>query len=139
MTIKTVAYSKTYPIANLGVWEKIYLEATINEGEDVRQCLYDLKKQVENFHYESNEAAEKQKEAEEKPSLTKVADLIKEINFCKDAATLEKTYVYIAKTDADIQAAYDKKMDEFGKAEAKFLIEAYIVPKKGNFPDKQLK
>lgn len=114
MTIIKIAYSKTYPITHLGSWEKILLEAQLIAGEDVRQSLYDLKKQVENFHYESNKAAEKQigttiKDVPEQPTLTKVADLIKEIRFCKDVGVLEKTYKYIAQSDPDVKDAYDKQ------------------------------
>ncbi len=103
-------FSKTFPTGQY--FEKIFLEAEIIEGDNVRNVLYDLKKQIEQFHYESNKAAEKQKEVikeEEKLTLTSVADLIKEINFCKTVKHLED-YKYAVQKDIDLQAAYDKKL-----------------------------
>ena len=58
MKIIKAAFSKTFPITQY--YEKIYLEAELNDGDDARQVLYDLKKQVNTFFYESNAAAEKQ-------------------------------------------------------------------------------
>lgn len=108
MIIRKAAYTKTYPIANLGVWEKIYIEADINEGEDVRQCLYDLKKQVENFHYESNKAAEKQMgtQVDVEP---KVGNIINDIKSCKSIKVLE-SYQMLVKNKPDLQAAYDEQL-----------------------------
>jgi hypothetical protein len=127
-----IGYIETFPLLGKDRWQKIPLEnevdvnipldATDEEIEEVmkkvRRIQYALKKQVQSFFYESNAAAEKQMgtqvvDAVEKITITQVADLIKEINFCKDAATLEKTYKIIAKTDPDLQDAYDKKLKSF--------------------------
>ena len=61
MKITKIGYSKTYQIG-LANFEKLWLEAEVSETDDIRQCQYALKKQVESFHYESNKAAEKQQE-----------------------------------------------------------------------------
>lgn len=118
--VTKVFYFKTFPIPNLGVWEKIGVEAELEIGEDARKALYDCKKTVENFHYENNKADEKKKEVvtsiitydEKIPStLTQVASIIKDINTCQELKVLE-SYRLIAKSDPDIQDAYNKKLRE---------------------------
>lgn len=127
MRIVKAMFSKTFPI---GIYfEKIFLEAELTDQDDVRKCLYDLKRQVENFHFESNKADEKKIEKEKvveetKLPLTKVVDLIKEINFCKDYSVLEKTHKYIASTDTDLQIAYDKRLEELKQNTIKSIMDA---------------
>lgn len=92
---------------------KLGFEVEIDEEHDnVRDCYYQLKRKSEELFYESKGADEKQKKQEEEkpPTLTKVVDIIKEINFCKDAETLVRVYKYAAKVDPDSEAAYNKKL-----------------------------
>lgn len=57
-----VGYSKTFPHPSTGQWEKIWAEEENFTGtiEEARKVWYAIKREVENFHYESNKAAEKQ-------------------------------------------------------------------------------
>lgn len=112
MTIVKIAYSKTYPITNLGAWEKILLEAQLIAGEDVRQCLYDLKKQVENFHYESNKSAEKQLGvAAMQGTVERGMSLEEQIKTVTDPKVLE-SYRLLVKNNPDLEQTYLNKLKE---------------------------
>ncbi len=54
MKIEKVFFFKTYPNPITGNWEKVGVEGSLQPGEDARSALYEAKKTVENFHYESN-------------------------------------------------------------------------------------
>lgn len=137
MKTTKVSYTKTYPIPSTGVWEKIFVEAELEPGDDARFCLYNCKKIVENFHFESNKADEKKANGNvgefkieyvstdiEKPStLSKVASIIKDIGTVTDLKVLE-SYHFIARNDADIQAAYDKKKYELQQPVIKQILDA---------------
>lgn len=115
MRIIKAAFSKTFPITQY--YEKIYLEAELNEGDDARQVLYDLKKQVQSFFYESNAAAEKQigsvvktiEPFEWEPEYPQ--SMQDQINSCTDRKVLE-SYKFIVKQNPDLQSAYDQRLNE---------------------------
>lgn len=115
-----------------GQWEKCWIEEEVPIEEDSRKVLYELKKQVENFHYESNKAAEKQTGTtvkvinegggpyEEslfqdafnsmgipKPKPTSVDD----INSCKEIKVLE-SYKFIIKGKPELEKAYNDRLKE---------------------------
>jgi hypothetical protein len=113
MKITKIHYFFTAP--NGLYWNKIGAEAELIEGEDVRQCLYDLKRQVESFFYESKAAAEKQmgtqlSDVSTTPRTSEQA-IIEDIGTCNDTKTLE-AYRLIAKNNPKIREAYDKKLLE---------------------------
>ena len=86
------------------------MEAELTTDDNVRSSLYSLKKQVSDFFYESNKAAEKEAKGESTP-ITKVAELIQHIKTCTELKVLE-SYKFIAKKDPDLQSAYDNKLKE---------------------------
>lgn len=110
MKIIKAGFSKTFPTA--AYFEKIFLEAEIIEGDNVRNVLYDLKKQIEQFHYESNKAADKQKEAQQPVSKNgDTFSLEEQINSCKEVKVLE-TYKLMVKGVPGLKKMYDKKLEE---------------------------
>lgn len=112
MKITKIHYFFTAP--NNMYWNKIGAEAEIQEGDDVRQCLYDLKKQVEDFFYESKGADEKKKtqqiaETQASPK-SQEETIIEGINSCTELNVL-KSYELIAKNakSGGIKLAYETK------------------------------
>lgn len=103
MKISKIAYSKTFPVSINGTWEKIYLEADVIEGEDVRQCLYALKKQVTDFHFESNKAAEKEADVK--------GNILDDIISCQTLKVLE-SYKMLIKNKPELETAYNNKLKE---------------------------
>lgn len=92
MIVTKVSYSRTYPIDL--IWEKIFVEASLSEGENVRDALYECKRTVESFHFESNKADEKKKElpvidasvpVEEDKEWNKIKKKLSSIEFKEDA------------------------------------------------------
>lgn len=104
-----VGYSKTYPIASNGTWEKIWAEEEFEGSiEDARKRWYAQKKEVENFHFESNKAAEKQeKEVEESPKTTE-AKIIAQIYGCTDLKVLE-SFRLLSNNYKSVKAAYEQR------------------------------
>lgn len=105
MRVTKIHYFFTAP--NNMYWNKIGAEAEIQEGDDVRQCLYDLKKQVESFFFEAKGAAEKQME---KVDIRKevTGNIKNDIATCEDLVVL-KTYEMFVKGKPDLQAVYDNQ------------------------------
>lgn len=104
-----IGYSKTYPIIGKEQWEKIWCEEEF-EGtiEDARKHWYSMKKEVENFHYESNKAAEK--EIKVSPE-TEEGKTIAEILLCNDLPALE-TYKYPSTQSKAVKAAYNQRLKQ---------------------------
>lgn len=118
MKITKIGYSKTYQIG-LANFEKLWLEAEVSETDDIRQCQYALKKQVESFHYESNKAAEKQYEQKkesgsEQKTLSREQQLVESIKSCTDLKVL-KIYETTSKKYPESEIAYQEKLLELSK------------------------
>lgn len=117
MVIKTILYSKTFPHPVNGQWVKVALEAETTPDDDVRNCLYDLKKQIENFYHESTKHDEKvaseQKTVPDTPQSTEAKD-IADILLCKDLKELKtfETFVNGSKSKL-IKATYNQKLKQF--------------------------
>ena len=119
MKIVKAGFSKTFPYQQY--FEKIWLEAELNEGDDERQVLYELKKTAENFFYESKGAAEKQKaetgfidwSSDLKPK-SQEETIIEGIQSCTELKVLQ-SYELIAKNNPAIKEAYDNKYLELSK------------------------
>lgn len=112
MKITKIHYFFTAP--NNMHWNKIGAEAELVDGDEIRQSLYKLKKEVESFFYESKAAAEKEKELLpfEKPRPeSREQAIIQDISTCPDLKTLE-AYRLIAKNNQAIQEAYETKFNE---------------------------
>lgn len=126
--MKTVGYSHSFIIN--GEWTKIWTEEELPPeatSEEKRKKWYELKNEVHGFFWESVKAAEKQKEViayEPKMTLTSVRDLIKEINFCNSYDLLQKEYKFIVQKDADLQLAYDKRLEQLKKIEVQQILTA---------------
>lgn len=126
-----IGYSKTYPILGKDQWEKIWIEDEVTgTEEDARKALYALKKQVENFHYESNKAAEKQLYPERfstqyeaeipavltdqpitVPIMTPEEKMVKQINEITDVKVLE-SFKLLASRNEKIKSAYDNRLKQ---------------------------
>lgn len=111
-----IGYSKTYPLPGSGCYEKIWLEDEIDncDMESVRQVQYALKKQVENFHFESNKAAEKQaiqeQTVKEEPQSVK-AKIIAQIYGCSTLKVLE-SFKLLSQNNKAVKAAYEQRFAE---------------------------
>jgi len=112
MKIIKAAFSKTFPITQY--YEKIYLEAELNDGDDARQVLYDLKKQVNTFFYESNAAAEKQMGTQVSDAPIAFGIMLDDIKSCKTLKVLE-SYKMVVKNKPDLQAAYDEQFKKLSQ------------------------
>lgn len=119
-----IGYSKTFPVIGKDQWEKIWIEDEVQgTEEDARKALYALKKQVENFHYESNKAADKQAtEAKEEPPQTTEAKIIAQIYGITDLKVLG-TFALLAAKDREkkgekgnISAAYQQQLEKLSKS-----------------------
>lgn len=113
MTTTKILYSKTFPHPANGQWEKVALEAEITPDEDVRSCLYALKKEVEQFHYQSiahdAKVAAEQKTPE--PQQSQEEGLAEAIAGCTNMKFL-KIYESAALKFPVVKEAYDKKFAE---------------------------
>jgi vacuolar-type H+-ATPase subunit H len=107
MKITKVFYSKTFPIQM--AWEKIGVE--IETADDTpKNALYEAKRIVEQFHYQSNKAAEKALQTE-KETITPTDSIINDIKSCKSIKVLE-AYKLIAKSNKAVQEAYDEQLSK---------------------------
>jgi hypothetical protein len=122
MKIIEATFFETFPIPTSERWQKIVLKASIEENEDVRQCLYSLKKQVESFFYEANKADEKKAEEAKKQknpvnevyedmSLSNEEMLVKQIKSCNEIKVLE-SYKFIVKGKPELEIAYNNRLKE---------------------------
>jgi hypothetical protein len=118
MKINKVGFVETFPVGDK--WQKVIMEAELVEGDDPRKCLYELKRQVEDFFYESNGAAKKQGVvAESNRFITepppyeeqKPFDIIEAINSCTDPKVLE-SYRLLANKNTEHRTIYLTKMIE---------------------------
>ena len=110
---KTCGYSHTYRIG-LDQFEKIWYEVELEPGDDVRQELYKCKKQVTDFHFESNKAAEKQaQEAKEEPK-TQEARIIAQIYGATDLKVLE-SFKLLSSKYPTVKAAYEQQFEKLSK------------------------
>lgn len=136
-----IGYSKTFPLHGKDQWEKIWIEdeapididfANYNEKEiedamlHVRKIQYALKKQVENFHYESKGAEEKQMGTHIIPdrnwntnpyTYQEVAGVMnlsleEQIQSCTDKKVLE-SYRLLVKNNPKLEKIYLEKLKEF--------------------------
>lgn len=106
-----VGYSKTFPNLANGQWVKVWAEedqpGTI---EDARKTWYAIKKEVENFYYESTKADEKKFEAVKitPEGKTYIGDQIKS---CKELKVLE-SYKMIVKGKPELEEIYNNRLKE---------------------------
>lgn len=123
-----IGYSKTFPL-RLGEYEKSWIEEdellhglnlfdiTDEDIEklmaNVRKIQYAIRKQVIDFHYESNKAAEKEQliAAQSAKPKTRSEEMVEAIESVKELKVLD-IYKPLAKKYPEIQDAYDKKMKE---------------------------
>jgi len=103
---KLIGYSHTYMIGTTD-FEKIWYEGELEEGDDIRQCLYKAKKIVSDFHFESNKSDEKKKEISKQPVEVKPTT-VEDIYSCKDLTVLS-SYRLIVKSNPGLQKAYDEQ------------------------------
>lgn len=116
MTVTKVSYSRTYPVDL--IWEKIFVEASLAEGENVREALYECKRTVESFHFESNKAAQKKEEELKTKNIEPIIYVTpEEIYSCKQMEGEDglKSYKAIAKTNPELQKAYDEQFKKLCK------------------------
>ncbi len=111
MTISKILYSKTFPHPTNGQWAKIALEAEVTPTEDIRECLYDLKRQVENFYFESTKHDEKVAAETKGVALDENGAAIAGILLAKDIDEL-KTYQFRTSQSNAVKAAYNQRLKQ---------------------------
>lgn len=119
MKIIKVGFSKTFPLQQY--YEKIWMEAELNDEDDERQSLYALKKKVEDFFFESKGVVEKQKEKlpfeegyvapQGTTTVSREQAIINQINEVTDLKVLE-SFALLAKNNETIKDAYDFKLKQ---------------------------
>ena len=113
MTITKVSYSRTYPIDL--IWEKIFVEASLSEGENVRDALYECKRTVESFHYESTKADQKREEELKIKNIEPAIGLTTEEIYSCTTVEVLKAYKLIVKSKPELQKAYDEQLKKLLK------------------------
>lgn len=111
MIIKTLFFSKTFPHTTNGTWAKVGLEAEVTPDEDVRKCLYALKKEVEEFHYQSLGHDEKVAAEQKEVVLDENGAAIAGILLAKDIPELE-TYQFRTTQSKAVKAAYNQRLKQ---------------------------
>ena len=118
--ITSINYSKLYALGAF-MNERIGVEATIDEGEDPKAVLQELKKLTNEFHFENNKELYEMKgtkvtdivEGEPvikvDPKTSQVQSIIKDISTVTDLVVLD-SYKMIAKNNPEIQTAYDNQL-----------------------------
>lgn len=83
----------------------------LEQGDDPRKALYEAKKVVESFHFESNKAAQKQIG---NIVLEKPENIIKQIMSCKEVGGKDglASYRLAVRGNKELQNIYDKKLSE---------------------------
>lgn len=116
MKIRVTGYSHTYPLGASGQFEKAWVEADVDESDDIQTSLQFLKQQVEQFHKESNQSAltvTSVKVVEDKKSVEEKT--IEQINEVTDIKIL-KDFEFLAKNMATkyprVKSAYDNRLKQ---------------------------
>ena len=116
MKIRVTGYSHTYPLGASGQFEKAWIEADMDESDDIQTSLQFLKQQVEQFHKESNpngltvttvkkipDVLEYEKSPEEK--------MVAQIHEITDIKVLE-SFKLLASRNEKIKSAYDNRLKQ---------------------------
>lgn len=116
MKFTEVSFTETFPIYSDGRevrWQKIYCKAKLDAEDDRRQALYDCKKTVQSFFFESNKADEKKAEVKKEPSVigTIAPSMEEQINSCTEIKTLE-SYKFIVKNKPEWEKIYNNRLKE---------------------------
>lgn len=122
-----LGYSKTFPNLANGQWVKVWAEEDDFTGtiEEARKTWYAIKKEIENFYYESTKVDEKKKEVPVVPERFKegsmeieeeaikymTISLEDQIKSCKELKVLE-SYKFIIKGKPELETAYSKRLKE---------------------------
>lgn len=130
MTITSISYQKTYNLGNYSS-ERIGVEVSINEGENAMEALDTAKNLCQEFHEKNNpeppqstvvsipleEIASIQAPKPDKKTAKEQQEqrLIDDINSCQEIKVLE-SYRLIAKTNENLQTAYDNKLKQLQDA-----------------------
>jgi hypothetical protein len=114
MKVDKVSYQKLFPIGSF-VNERIGVEITIDENDDVTQVLNSAKSMVEKFHKDSNPLLYIDSVPETNPIRMKEKrpegteeGIIFDIGSVKELKVLE-TYAFLAKNNQKINEAYQKQ------------------------------
>ena len=113
MKIRVTGYSHTYPLGASGQFEKAWIEADMDESDDIQTSLQFLKQQVEQFHKESNpngltvtsiKVVEDKKSTEER--------VLEDIGTCTNLTVLKACYEKLASRNEKIKSAYDNRLKQ---------------------------
>ena len=118
MNINEISYEKVFPLGAF-INEKIRVNVSVGVGEDAKAALDVARSLVHDYHYENNKdiyamrgtverTIEPVIQTNEQSKSNQVLSIIASINTCTETKVLE-SYRLIAKTNKDIQDAYDKK------------------------------
>jgi hypothetical protein len=126
MITDRIKYGRSFQVG-LSIWERIDMEATIEQGDDLEKCFSELKNQVETTHKKLNphlypkgneaiiesfgEIPERQQVIQIESKETAAQKVIAQINECSELKVLE-SFSLIVKKNPELKPAYDKKLKQ---------------------------
>lgn len=123
MKIEKINYQRAY-VTGPFLQDKLGIEISIDTDRgETPEAAYSWGKEImDNWHKQNNPHLEgititdapgppREIQIEKTPEQQRIADLIKDINSCKEVKVLE-SYRFIAKQTDELMAAYDNKMNE---------------------------
>lgn len=129
MKIKSISYSQSYEMSSpygLKTWEKIGIDADMEDGDTPIECSKHLREQVNAIHSETLTQLDLYRGTvvREIPTIdTTIEGIIEDINGCTsidetnslNVQTGLLAYEQVASTNPEIKAAYDLKMIQLTK------------------------
>src|SRR5690606_30559855 len=116
MKIQTISYQKVFPLGKF-VNERIGLEATVSEREDVNEAYLELKKIVEETHQRLNPTLEGEYALSEANSIEKdlekmgIESTVSEILNCQTIEELEG-FKLMAKSHPAFEQAFTQRREQ---------------------------
>lgn len=121
MKLDKIFYQRNFPIGQF-LFETIGLGATIDEGDNQEQCLDELKRQVIEYHEKNMPVIDDTQTgmyvkqiSEPTAKLSAKEQIINDIGTCSEIKVLE-SYRLIAKSDIQVQQAYDNQLKKLTDA-----------------------
>jgi hypothetical protein len=137
MKIDRVSYQKVYAVAAY-VTERIGVEASVDEGQDPKLILAELKKLCDEVNQANNPHIEQSQPSE--PEVLPVTpvekvigkSMVDQIMSSGDMKILE-TYRLLVKNNTEWKAAFDLRFDQLKQIEIKSIIDRAnkLMPKRG--------
>lgn len=124
MITDRIKYGRSFQVG-LSIWERIDMEATIEQGDDLEKCFSELKNQVETTHKKLNphlypkgneaiiESFGDVPQVQVSPKENAINSQIEAISGCSSLKSLEIFKKLVDRTnDERLTSAYNKKLNE---------------------------